>query len=176
MKTFYFPLSRKGRGTRDQIANTHWIREKAKEFQKKHLALLNHYTKAFDCIDHNKLWKALKERGIPHHLTCLLRNLYAGPEATVRILYGTTDWFRIEKGVQQGCVLLPCLFNLNTEPIMRNARLDELHAEIKIGRRNINNLRCEDDTNLITESKKELNNLVMRVKEESEKAGLKLNI
>ena len=99
-----------------------------------------------------------------------------GQEATVRILYGTTDWFRIEKGVQQGCVLLPCLFNLNTEPVMRNARLDELHARIKIGRRNSNNLRCEEDTNLMTESEKELNNLVMRVKEESEKAGLKLNI
>ena len=91
-------------------------------------------------------------------------------------MYGATGWFRIEKGVQQGCVLLPCLFNLNTEPVMRNARLDELHAGIKTGRRNINNLRCEDDTNLMTESEKELNNLMMRVKEESGKAGLKLNI
>ena len=104
-------------------------------------------------MDHNKLWKALQERGIPDHLTCLLRNLCAGQEATVRTLYGTTDWFKIEKGAQQGCLLSPCLLNLYTEHIMRNVGLDELQAGIKIGRRNINNLRYADDTTLMAESK-----------------------
>ena len=104
-------------------------------------------------MDHNKLWKALKEMGIPDRLTCLLKNLYANQEATVRTLYGTTDWFRIEKGVQQGYLLSPCLFNLYTEHIMRKARLDELQSGIKIGWRNINNLRYEDDTILVAESK-----------------------
>ena len=113
--------------------------------------------------------------GIPDHLTCLLRNLYAGQEATVRTLYGTTDWFKIEKGVRQGCLLSPCLFNLYAEHIMRNVGLDELQAGIKIGRRNINNLRCADDITLMTESKEELKSLLMRVKEESERAGLTLN-
>ena len=127
-------------------------------------------------MDHDKLWEALREMGIPDHLTCLLRNLYAGHEATVRTLYGTTDWFRIEKGVQQGCLLSPCLFNVQAEHIMRNARLDELQDGIKIGRRNINNLRYVDDTTLMAESKEELKSLLMRVKEQSEKAGLKLNI
>ena len=103
-------------------------------------------------MDHNKLWKVLKEMGIPDHLSCLLRNLYAGQEATVRTLYGTTDWFKIEKGVQQGCLLSPCLFNLYAEHIMRNARLDELQARIKIGGRNINNLRYENSSTLRTES------------------------
>ena len=114
--------------------------------------------------------------GIPYHVTCLLRNLYVGQEATVRTLYGTTDWFKIEKGVQQGCLLSPCLFNLYTERIMRNAGLDELEAGIKTGRRNINNLRYADDTTLMAENKEELRSLLMRVKEESERAGLKLNI
>ena len=127
-------------------------------------------------MDHDKLWEALREMGIPDHLTCLLRNLYAGHEATVRTLYGTTDWFRIEKGVQQGCLLSPCLFNVQAEHIMRNARLDELQDGIKIGRRNINNLRYVDDTTLMAEGKEELKSLLMRVKEQSEKAGLKLNI
>ena len=117
-----------------------------------------------------------KEMGIPDHLTCLLRNLYAGQDATVRTLYGTTDWFKIKKGVQQGCLLSPCLFNLYAEHIMRNARLDELQARIKIGGRNINNLRYADDTTLMAESEEELKILLMRVKEESGKAGLKLNI
>ena len=114
--------------------------------------------------------------GIPGHLTCLLRNLYAGQEVTGRTLYGTTDWFKIKKGVQQGCLLSPCLFNLYADYIMRNAGLDELHAGIKIGRRNINNLRYADDTTLMAESEEELRSLLMRVKEESEKAGLKLSI
>ena len=111
----------------------------------------------------------------PDHLTCLLRKLYAGQEAAVRTLYGTTDWFKIEKGVRQGCLLSPCLFNLYAEYIMRNVGLDELQAGIKIGRRNINNLRCADDITLMTESEEELKSILMRVKEESERAGLKLN-
>ena len=114
--------------------------------------------------------------GIPDHLTCLLRNLYEGQEATVRTLYGTTDWFKIEKGVQQGCLLSPCLFNLYTEHIVRNAGLDELQAGIKIGGRNINNLRYADDTTLMAESEEELKSLLMRVKEENERADLRLNI
>ena len=124
----------------------------------------------------NKLWKILKEKGIPDHLTCLLRDLYAGQEATVRTGHGTTDWFQRGKGVCQGYLLSPCLFNLYTEYIMRNARLDEAQAGIKIARRNINILRYAHDTTLMAESKEELKNLLMKVKEESEKVGLKLNI
>ena len=134
------------------------------------------YTKAFYCVDHNKLWKALQEIGIPGHLTCLLRNLFVGHEARVRTLYGKTDWFSTEKGVQQGCLLSPCLFNLYAESIMRNARLDELQAGIKIDGRNINNLGYVDDTILMAESKDKLKSLLMRVEEESEGASLKLNI
>ena len=126
-------------------------------------------------MDHNKLWKTLKETGIPNHLTCLPRILHVGQEATVRTLYGTTDWFRIEKGMWQNCLLSLCLFNLYTEHIIRNAGQDELQAEIKIGRRNINNLRYADDTNQMVEIKKDLKTFLMKVKE-SEKAGLKLNI
>ena len=131
---------------------------------------------AFDCVDHNKLWKILQEMGIPDHLTCLLRNLYAGQEATVRAEHGTTDWFQIGKGVHQGCILSPCLFYLYAECIMRNAGLEEAQAGIKIARRNINNFRYADDTTLMAESKEELKSLLMKVKEESEKVGLKLNI
>ena len=134
------------------------------------------YAKAFDCVDHNKLWKILKETGIPDHLTCLLRNLYAGQVATVRTGHGTTDWFQIRKGVHQGCILSPCLLNLYAEYIMRNAGLEEAQAGIKIVGRNINNLRYADDTTLMAESKEELKSLLMKVKEESEKVGLKLNI
>ena len=134
------------------------------------------YAKAFDCVDHNKLWKILKEMGIPDHLICLLRNLYADQEATVRTGHGTTDWFQIGKGVRQGCILSPCLFNLHAEYIMRNAGLEETQAGIKIARRNINNLRYADDTTLIAENEEELKSLLMKVKEESEKASLKLNI
>ena len=140
---------RKGRGTRDQIANIHWIMEKAREFQKNFYFCLIDYAKAFDCVDHNKLWKILKEMGIPDHLTCLLRNLYAGQEATVRTGHGTTDWFQIGKGVCQGCVLSPCLFNFYAEYIMRNAGLEEAQAGINIAGRNINNLRYTDDTTLM---------------------------
>ena len=124
---------------------------------------------------HNKLWKILKEMGISDHLPCLLRNLYAGQEATVRTAYGTTYWFQIGKGVHQGCILPPCLFNLYAEYIMRNARLDEAQAGIKIARRNINNLRYTDDTTLKAESKEELKTLLMKVKKEGGKGGLKPN-
>ena len=121
-------------------------------------------------------WKILKELGIPDHLTCLLRNLYAGQEATVRTGHGVTDWFQIGKGVRQGCILSPCLFNLYAEYIMRNTGLEEAQAGIKIARRNINNLRYADDTTLMAESEEQLKSLLMKVKEESEKVGLKLDI
>ena len=132
---------RKGRGTRDQIANIRWITEKAREFQKNIYFCFIDYAKAFDCVDHNQLWKILKEMGIPDHLTCLLKNLYAGQEATVRTGHGTTDWFPTGKGVRQGCILSLCLFNFYVEYIMRNAGLEEAQAGIKIAGRNINNLR-----------------------------------
>ena len=131
--------------------------------------------KAFDCVDHNKVWKILKEMGIPDHLTCLLRNLYAGQEATVGTEHGTTDWFQIGKGVCQGCILSPCLFNLYAEYIMINTGLEEAQAGIKIAGRNINNLRYADETTLMAESEYEQKSLLMKVKE-SEKEGLKLNI
>jgi len=132
-------------------------------------------------VDHNKLWKILKEMGIADQLTCLLRNLYADQEATsqlrsVRTGHGKTDWFQIRKGVCQGCILSPCLFNLYAEYIMRNAGLEEAQAGIKIARRNISNLRYADDTTLMAESEEELKSLLMKVKEENEKVGLKLNI
>ena len=127
-------------------------------------------------MDHNKLWTILKEMGIPDHLTCLLRNLYAGQEATVRTGHGATDWFQIGKEVCQGCILSPCLFNLYAVYIMRNTVLEEAEAGIKIAGRNTNNLRYADDTTLIAESEEELKSLLMKVKEESEKVGLKLNI
>ena len=167
---------RKGRGTRDQIANICWIMEKAREFQKNIYFCFIDYAKAFDCVDHNKLRKILKEMGIPDHLTCLLRNLYADQEATVRTRHGPTDWFQIGIEIYQGCILPPCLFNLCAEYIMRNARLDEVKDGIKITGKNINNLKYADNTTLMAESKEELKNLLMKVKEESEKAGLKLNI
>ena len=165
---------RKGSGTRDQIANICWIFEKTREFQK-YIDFID-YSKAFDCVYHNKLWKILKEIGIPDHLTYLLRNLYAGQEATIRTGHGKTDWFQIRKGVGQGCILTPCLFNLYIEYIMRNAGLDEAQAGIKTAGRNINNLRYADDTTFMAESEEELKSLLMKVKEESEKVGLKLNI
>ena len=167
---------RKGRGTRHQIDNIHWIIEKAREFQKNIYFCFIDYAKAFECVDHNKLWKILKEMGIPDHLTCFLRNLYAGQEATVRTGHGTTDWFQIGKGVCQGCILSPCLFNIYSEYIMRNAGVDEAQAGIKIAGRNINNFRYSDDTTPMAESEEELQSLLMKVKKESEKVGLKLNI
>ena len=137
---------RKGRGTRDQIANIRWIMEKAREFQKNIYFCFIEYAKAFDCVDHNQLWKILKEMGIPDHLTCLLRNLYPGQRATVRTGRGTTDWLQIGKGVCQGCILSPCLFNLYAVYITRNAGLDDVQAGIKIARKNINNFRYANDT------------------------------
>ena len=139
---------RKGRGTRDQIANIHWIIEKAREFQKNIYFCIIDYTKAYDCVGHNKLWKILKEMGIPDQLTCLLRNLYAGQETTVR----TTDWFKIGKGIRQGYIWSSCLFNLYAEYIMQNARLDEAQGGIKIAGKNVNNLSYADDTTLMAES------------------------
>ena len=165
---------RKGRGTKDQIANILWLIEKAREFQK-NICFID-YAKTFDCVDHNKLWKILKEMGIPNHLTCLLRNLYAGQEATVRTEHGTTDWFQIGKGVHQSYILSPCLFNLYAEYTMRNAGLDEAQAGIKVAGRNINNLRYANDTTVRMEGEEELKSLLMKMKQESEKVGLKLNI
>ena len=167
---------RKGRGTRDQIAHIHWNIEKARDLQKNIYFCFIDYAKCFDCVDHNKLWKNFHKIGIPDHLTCLLRNLYAGQEARARTGHGTMAWFQIGKGVCQYCILSYNLFYLYAEYIMQNARLDEPPAEIKISGRNINNLRYADDTTLMAESKEDLNNLLMKVKEESEKASLKLNI
>ena len=150
--------------------------EKARQFQKNIYFCFIDYAKAFDCVDQNKLWKILQEMEIPDHLTCPLRNLYAGQEATLRAGHETTNWFQIGKGVRQDCILSPCLFNLYAEYIMRNAGLDEAQAGIKIAGRNINNLRYADDTALMAESEEELKSLLMKVKEESEKVGLKLNI
>ena len=156
-QTFYFVLG---------------IIKKAREFQKNIYFCFVDYAKAFDCVDHNKLWEILKEMGIPDHLTCLLRNLYEVQKVTVRTGHGTTDWFQIGKGVRQGCILSSCLFNFIAAYIMRNAGLDEAKAGIKIAGRNINNLRYTDDTTRMAESE-ELKSLLMKVKEESEKAGLK---
>ena len=150
--------------------------KKAREFQKNIYFCLIDYTKDFYSVDHNKLWKILKEVGITHHLICLLRNLYAGQEATFRTGHGTTDWFQIGKGVCQGYILSPCLFNLYAKYIMGNAWLEEAQAGIKIAGRNINNLRYANETTLMAESEEELKSLLMKVKEESEKVGLKLNI
>ena len=155
---------RKGRETRDQIASICWIIQKAREFQKNIYFCFIDYAKAFDCVDHNKLWKILKEMEIPDHLTCLLRNLYASQEATVITRHGTTDWFQTGKRVCQGCMLSLCLFNLYAEYIMRNAGLHEAQAGIKIHRRNINNLRYADDTNLMAESEEVLKSLLMKGK------------
>ena len=158
---------RKGRGTRDQIANIYWIIEKAREFQKNIYFCFMDYAKAFDCVDQKtgKFWKGCEY----DHLTCFLRNLYAGQEATVRTAHETRDWFQIGKGVRQGCILSPCLFNFYAEYILRNTGLDEAQARIKIAGRNINNLRYADDTTLMAESEEELKSLLKKVKEESEK-------
>ena len=167
---------RKGRGTRDKTANIHWIIKKAREFQKNIYFCFIDYAKAFDYVDHSKLWKILQEMGVSDHLSCLLRNLYAGQEATVRNGHGTTDSFQLGKGACLGCILSPCLFNFYAEYIMRNAGLEEAQAGIKTAGRNINNLRYADDTTLMAESEEELKSLLMKVKEESEKVGVKLHI
>ena len=157
---------RKGRRTRDQIVNIHWIIGKARKFHKNIYFCFIDYAKALDCVNHLKLWKILKEMGLPDHLTCFLRNLYADQEATARTKHGTTDWFQIGKGVCQDCILLLCLFNLYAEYIMRNTGLDEAQAGIKTARKNINNFRYADDTTLMAESNQELKSLLMKVKEE----------
>ena len=161
----------KGRGTRDQIANIYWIIRKAREFQKNIYFCFIDYAKAFDCVDHNKLCKILREMGIPDHWPASWKNLYAGQEAIARTGYGTRDWFRIGKRVLQGYILSLCLFNLHAEYIMRNAGLEEAQAGIKIARRNISKFRCADDTTLMAESEEELKSLLMKVKEKSEKVG-----
>ena len=142
---------RKGRGTRNQIVNFCWIIKK-QEFQKNIYFCFIDYAKAFDCVDHNKVWEILQEMEIPDHLSCFLRKLYTGQEATVGTGHGTTNWFQIGKGLHQGWILSPCLFNLCAEYIMRNAGLEEAHAGIKFAGRNINNLRYADDTTLMAES------------------------
>ena len=166
----------KGRATKDQISYNHWIIKKVREFQKNIYFCFIDYAKAFDCVDHNPLWKILKEMGIPDNLTCLLRNLYVGQESTVRTGHGTTDWFQIGKEIYQGCILSSCLFNLYAEYIMKNTELEEAQAGIKIARRKINSLRYADDTTLMAESEDESKNLLIKLKGESEKVGLKLNI
>jgi len=165
---------RKDKGTRDQIANIHWIIEKAREFLKNLYLCFIDYAKAFDCVDHRNLENPSRD-GTIRPLTNLMGNLYAGQEATVRTGHETTDWFQIEKGVHQGCILSPYLFNLFAEYIIQNAGLGETRAGIKIAVRNINNMRCACDTTLMAESK-ERKSLLMKVNEESEKIGLKLNI
>ena len=150
-----------------------WIIEKAREFQENMYFCFIDYTKVFECVDHNKLWKILKKMGIPNHCICLLRNGDANQDAIVRTGHGTTDWFKIGKGVQQGCILSPCLFNLQAKYIIQNAGLDESQAGIKIAGKNINIHSYVDDTTLTAESEEELKSLFMRVKEESEKPGLK---
>ena len=168
---------RKGRGTRDQISKIRWILEKAREFQKNIYFCFIDYARTFDCVDHNKVQKRiLQEMGIPDHLTCLKRSLYAGQEATGRTGHGTTDWFQIGKGVCQGSIKSPCLFNLYAEYIMQNARLDEAQAATKIFRRNMNNLRYADDPILMAENEEGLKSILMKTKEQSVKTGLKHNI
>ena len=159
---------RKGRGNRNQIADICWIIKKAREFQKNIYFCFIDYTKAFDCVDHSRLWKILEETGLPDHLTCLLRNLYAGQEATVRTGHGRTDWFQIGKEVHQGCILSPCLFNFYAEYIMRHAGLEGTQAGIKIAGRNINHLRYADDTTLMAESEEDLKSRTQKPLDESE--------
>ena len=167
---------RKGRGTRDQITNICWIIKKERDFEKNIYFCFIDYAKVFDCVVHNKLCKILQVMGIPDHLTCLLRNLYAHQEAIVSTGQGTTDWFQTGKRVCQGCILSLYLFNLYAEYIMRNAELEEAQAGIKIARKNINNLRYADDTTLVAESEEAQKSLLMKVKEKNEKVDLKLNI
>ena len=167
---------RKDNRTRGQIANICWFIKKAREFQKNIYFCFIDWAKFFDSVDHKKLWRPRKDMGILDHPTCLLSNPYAGQEATVRTGHGTTDWFQIGTGVCQGCILSPCLFNLYAEYIMRKAELDEAQAGIKIAGRNINNLRYADDTTLMAESEEELKSFLMKMKKESEKVDLKLNI
>ena len=166
----------KGRGSRDKIANIHWIIEKAREFQKNTYICFIDYAKAFDYMNHNQLWKVLQVMGMPDHVICLLRNLYAHHEATVRTRHRTTDWFQIGKWGHWGCIVWPCLFNLYAEYIMQNGGLDLAQAGMKIAGRSIDNLRYADYTNITVETKEKLKSCLIKVKEESEKVGLKLSI
>ena len=154
---------RKGRGIKDQISNIHWIIKNPKIFQENIYFCFIDYVKTFDCVDHNKLWKILRYIGIPDQFTCLLRNLYAGQEARVRTRQGKTGWFQIGKGVLQGCILSPCLFNLYSEYLTWNARLDEAQCGIKVVRRSINNLRYAENTTLKEESEEEIKSLLMKL-------------
>ena len=167
---------RKGRGTRDQIANLRWILEKGREYNKHIYMCFIDYSKAFDCVDHTLLWRALEDMGVPKHLIVLLRNLYCNQEATVRTEAGDTEWFKIGKGVRQGCILSPYLFNLYTETIMRRAEMDSDNEGVRVGGRCINNLRYADDTTLIAESLNGLKNLISTIKAKSAEFGLFLNI
>lgn len=167
---------RRGRGTRDQIANMRWIMEETREFQKKIFICFIDYSKAFDCVDHNKLWIGLSSMGVPEHLIVLLKELYSDQEAIVRTEYGDTEWFNINKGVRQGCILSPYLFNMYSENIMRSAGIEEENIGIKIGGTNINNLRYADDTTLLAENEEDLRKLLSKVKTESLNFGLRLNI
>ena len=164
----------KGRGTRDQIANIRWILENVREVKKEIYFCFIDYTKAFDCVDHNKMWFVMKETGIPEHLIILIKNLYYKQEAQVRTMYGPTDWFKINKGLRQGCILSPYLFNLYDEFIMRNAGLKLNNIGIKIHGRAINNLRYADDTTLIAKTR-DLEELIRKVKKTSKDAGLLQN-
>ena len=165
----------KGRGTKDQISNIHWIIKKAREYQKNIYSCFIDYAKAFDCIDHNKMWKILQQMGIPDHLICLLRNLYAGQEATVRTRHGTAGLVQNWERSTSSCIMPPCLFNLFAEYIMQNARLDEAQAGIKTAARNTSNLRYADDSTLMEGSEEEPKSLLTKVKEGSGEAGLKLD-
>jgi hypothetical protein len=166
----------KGRRTRDQIASLRWIMEKAREYQKEFYLCFIDYSKAFDCVDHKKLWFVIKEMGVTTHVIVFMKNLYTNQQASVKTEYGNTNWFNIGKGVRQGCILSPYLFNLYAEYIMRKASIDEAAARIKIGGRNINILRYADDTTLLAETADDLKYLLQKVKEESAAAGLKLNM
>ena len=167
---------RKGRGTRDHISNLRWIMEKAREYGNDIYICFIDYSKAFDCVDHTGLWLVMRRMGIPEHIIVLIKNLYSQQEATVRTEFGNAEWFPIGKGVRQGCILSPGLFNIYSENIMRNANLDLCEQGIIIGGRKVNNLRYADDTTLIARSKEDLHQLIKHVKESSAREGLLLNV
>jgi hypothetical protein len=166
---------RKGKGTRDQIANMRWIIEKGTEYGKTIFICFIDYSKAFDCVDHSRLWDTLRSMGKPEHMTVLLKNLYINQEATVRTEHGNTDWFEVGKGVRQGCILSPYLFNLYSKYIMRRVGLED-EKGIRIGGRNSNNLRYVDNTTILVEGKRDLEKMLKKLKVESEKPGMRLNL
>ena len=167
---------RKRRGTRDHIANLRWLMETSREYQQEVFLCFIDYSKAFDCVDHNTLWEVLRKMGVRPHLTHLMRNLYLGQEAAVRTEHGNTDWFKVEKGVRQGCILSPYLFNLYAEHVMRKAGVQEWQQGVRIGGRTINNLRYADDTTLVAGSMPDLTDILTKVKAASSKYGLHLNM